>query len=220
MGKLLELLESDSHAPTRVRKPEQALKDHLADSLVALELDGVSDARGIADVGAGAGFPGLPLALALPEAEVVLVDSNARKTAFIERAIQACEIGNALAVHARAEAWPAGVGRFDLVTVRAVASLDVLAEYASPLLRVGGMLAAWRGQRDPDAEAAGRRAADILGLEVGDVVPVVPYPGARHRHIHLMRKVGETPDRYPRRPGMASKRPLGSAHVSSDRAQR
>lgn len=217
---LLALLAADPLAPTGIRRPEDALNDHLADSLVALELEVVRDAHSLADLGAGAGFPGLPLALALPETQVVLIDSNARKIAFIERAIAACGIDNARAVHVRAEAWPEGEARFELVTARAVAALDVLAEYAAPLLQAGGSLAAWRGQRDPKAEAAGARAAVLLGLEPTEVVPVVPYPGARHRHIHVMKKVGQTPDRFPRRPGMATKRPLGSRALPSDRPQR
>ena len=138
----------------------------------------------------------------------------------MERAIAACELRNARSVHARVEAWPQGDGQFDLVTARALAALDVVAEYAAPLLRPGGTLAAWRGRRDTEAEAAGAAAAAILGLEVTAIMPVVPYPGAQHRHIHLMRKTGETPDRFPRRPGMARKRPLGSRALPSDRPQR
>jgi 16S rRNA (guanine527-N7)-methyltransferase len=208
---LLELLARDPQAPTTVREPHQAIKDHLADSLVALEMEVVRAAKDIVDLGSGAGFPGLPLALALPAAEVCLIDSGGRKASFVERAVDACAIGNAYSVHARVEDWPDGIGRFDLVTARALASLDVVAEYAAPLLRLGGTLAAWRGRRDPEVEAAAARAAPLLGLEVGEIRPVEPYPGAEHRHIHLMTKVGETPERFPRRPGMARKRPLGAS---------
>jgi 16S rRNA (guanine527-N7)-methyltransferase len=208
---LLTLLAQDPTAPTTVTDPVQAVDVHLADSLVALELEVVSAAREIADLGSGAGFPGLPLALALPAAEVVLLDSGVRKADFIARAITAAGIPNATAVHARAEMWPEGTGRFDLVSARALAPLDVVAEYAAPLLRMGGSLAVWRGRRDPQAEAAAARAAAVLGLEPGEVRPVEPYRGARHRHIHVMTKVTQTPERFPRRPGMARKRPLGAA---------
>jgi 16S rRNA (guanine527-N7)-methyltransferase len=214
LGRLLNLLEDDPRAPTTVRRPDQAIKDHLADSLVALELDVVRAARDIADLGSGAGFPGLPLALALPAAEVLLLDGGGGKAEFIERAIAAVGIPNAHAVHARAETWAEGSDRFDLVTARALASLDVVAEYAAPLLRVGGSLAVWRGRRDAEAEAAAARAAAVLGLEVGEIRPVEPYRGARHRHLHLMTKVSRTPERFPRRPGMARKRPLGASSPS------
>ena len=84
----------------------------------------------------------------------------------------------------------------------------MLAEYAAPLLREGGVLVAWKGRRDEAEEAAGATAAGRLGLEVEDVRHVVPYAGARDHHLHIMRKVGPTPDRFPRRAGQARKRPL------------
>ena len=208
---LLEALTRDPLAPTSVRDPTQALNDHLADSLVALELAEVRIASLIADLGAGAGLPGLPLAIALPSSEVNLVESNRRKCEFIARAASACDLSNATVVNCRAEQWPDGTARFDLVTARALAPLPVVAEYAAPLLCLGGTLVAWRGRRDPADEAAGRAAAHELGLEMGEIVRVEPYPGAVNRHLQPMVKVAETPTRFPRRPGMARKRPLGAA---------
>ncbi|MGI8864782.1 MAG: 16S rRNA (guanine(527)-N(7))-methyltransferase RsmG [Solirubrobacteraceae bacterium] len=208
---LLGLIVDDPMAPTTVRQPFRVINDHFADSLVALELDAVRRATVIADLGSGAGFPGLPLALALPSSEVLLLDASARKAAFLDRLVEACGIPNAHGVHVRAESWTEGIGRFDLVTARALAPLDVVAEYAAPLLRRGGSLAAWRGRRDAAAEQAGQAAAAVLGLAPAEIRPVMPYPGAQHRHIHLMTKVGRTPERFPRRPGMARKRPLGGS---------
>ena len=208
---LLQALTRDPLAPTSVRDPTQALNDHLADSLVALELAQVRAASLIADLGAGAGLPGLALAIALPSAEVDLVESNRRKCEFIARAAGACGVANAEVVNRRAEAWPEGIGRFDLVTARALAPLPVVAEYAAPLLQIGGSLVAWRGRRDAADEAAGRAAAGELGLEMGEIVRVEPYRGAVNRHLQPMIKVAETPARFPRRPGMARKRPLGAA---------
>ena len=207
---LLELVATAAHAPTTLRAPGSILDDHMADSLVALELSVVRSAREIADIGAGAGFPGLPLAIALPSSSVTLVDGNSRKVAFIETAIRACGIDNARAVHARAEGWPGGLRAFDLVTARALAPVGVVAEYAAPLLRVGGSLLAWRGRLEPADEAAAGRAVAELGLEVAAAVPVHPYPAATNRHLQLILKVRETPSRFPRRPGVARKRPLGA----------
>ncbi len=164
----------------------------------------------LADIGSGAGVPGLPLAIALPGARVALVESAARKAAFLERAVGVCGVANARVVHARAEAWPEGIAAFDVVTARAVAPLEVVVEYAAPLLVIGGTLVAWRGRRDPSGEAAAARAAAELGLEPAGVVPVKPYPSAERRHLYLMSKVTETPRGFPRRPGMALKRPLGT----------
>jgi 16S rRNA (guanine527-N7)-methyltransferase len=205
---LLGLIEHDPLAPTTVRRPEAAADEHLADSLVALELPEVADAREVADLGAGAGFPGLPLAIARPAARVALVESNRRKCEFLERAVRAAGVDNASVVNARAEAWPDGLGRFDLVTARALAAPAVVAEYAAPLLRVGGTLVIWRGRRDADAERDAAAAAAILGLEIRDLVPVRPFAGAEHRALYVMSKVSSTPAGFPRRPGVAQKRPL------------
>jgi 16S rRNA (guanine527-N7)-methyltransferase len=97
---------------------------------------------------------------------------------------------------------------YDAVTARAVAPLAVLAEYASPLLREGGVLVAWKGARDAAEEAAASKAADRLGMQVREVVRVEPFAGARDRRLHVLGKVGPTPAGLPRRPGMARKRPL------------
>lgn len=206
---LVELVAGDRHAPTGVRDARAVVDVHVADSLVALELPEVRSAQTIADIGSGAGFPGLPLALARPDARVALVEANGRRGAFLRRAVAATGAAGAFVVDARAEEWPEGRATNELVVARAVAPLAVVAEYAAPLLAVGGALVAWRGRRDADAERAAERAAAELGLELGAVLRVVPYPGAEHRFLHVMRKAKPTPDRFPRRPGMASKRPLG-----------
>lgn len=218
LEQLAQALAADPEAPTTVRAPRRIAEDHLADSLVVLEVVDVPDGAEIADLGSGAGLPGLPLAIARPAAHVWLVESSGRKCRFLERLITATGVENATVVCARAEAWIDGQERCDIVLARAVARLDIVAEYAAPLLRVGGTLLAWRGRRDPADEAAAARAAEILGLDVGDPVWVEPYPGAVHRHLQAVRKLTPTPARFPRRPGMARKRPLGGG--PSDRSRR
>jgi 16S rRNA (guanine527-N7)-methyltransferase len=225
LRRLVDLLARDPLAPTSIRDPRRIVEDHVADSLVALELDVVHNAGRLADLGSGAGLPGLPLAIALPHVDFSLVESVRRKCEFIDRAISSCGVANARSVHARAEGWPEGLAGFDLVTARALAPLPVLAEYAAPLLRVGGTAVFWRGRRDPEDEEAGAVAAAQLGLHVTEIARVWPYPAATHRHLHLMSKVMQTPPRFPRRPGMAAKRPLGphasaSGRAGSDRARR
>lgn len=205
---ILDLLASDDTAPTTVRDPERAVDVHVADSLSGLVLEEVQSARALADLGAGAGFPGLALAAALPEAHVFLVESVGRKCAFMERAIEAAGLSNAAVVCRRAEEWQA---TNDVVTARALAPLAVIAEYAAPLLRVGGALVAWKGARDAGEEADARAAADLLGLEARGVRRVGPFPGAQQRHLHLYSKVRSTPSHFPRRPGMARKRPLAGS---------
>ncbi len=208
---LAELLAVDPLAPTAVRDALRVVDDHLADSLVALELDVVATATVIADIGSGAGIPGLPLAIALPDAQVNLLESNRRKAQFIARATRECGIDNARVVVGRVESWRDGFGSCDLVTARALAPLNVVAEYAAPLLRLGGALVAWRGGHDPKAEAATARAAALLGLELLPPARAVPYPEASSRYLHVICKVAPTPPRFPRRVGVAAKRPLGAS---------
>jgi 16S rRNA (guanine527-N7)-methyltransferase len=206
---LLEILAGDSHAPTSIRSPEQAVAVHLADSLVALELEQVRGARVLADLGAGAGFPGLALAVALEDSEVRLVESQKRKCAFITDTAVAAGIENARIVRARAEDWPDGVGMHDLIVARALAPQPVVLEYAAPLLQVGGAVVDWRGKRDAREEQVSSTAALALGLAPVTVRHVFPFPQAREHHLHVFEKTEETPERFPRRAGVARKRPLG-----------
>jgi 16S rRNA (guanine527-N7)-methyltransferase len=210
LWRLLALLERDEHAPTAVRSLHRAVDVHVADSLAGLELEEVRGARTVADVGSGAGFPGLALAIALPSSEVHLVESQARRCLFLEVAVTQAAVANAAVVCARAEQWREGVGRHDLVVARALAPLPVVLEYAAPLLAPGGWLVDWRGARAPAQEREAALAASELGLRPVRVQRVEPFPQVRHRNLHLYLKVGPTPTRYPRRAGTALRRPLGA----------
>jgi 16S rRNA (guanine527-N7)-methyltransferase len=209
---LLELWAHDELASTTVTAPEDAVDQHLADAWVALELDAVRGARRAADLGTGAGIPALPLVIALPELQMALVESVSRRTTFQRRAIEACSIGDRCdVVVARAEGWPAGIGAHDLITSRALATLDVVLEYSAPLLELGGVAVAWKGAMSASERDGGLRAADALGLVLEDEITVEPFDGARDRRLIVARKVTETPQRFPRREGMAKKKPLGAA---------
>lgn len=207
---LLDLWEQDELASTRVTDPVDAVDQHLADSWVALELDAVRNATRAADLGTGAGIPALPLAIALPQLRMSLVESVSRRTTFLGTAIAACDLSDRCEiVTARAEGWPAGIGVHDLITSRALATLDVVLEYSAPLLELGGVAVAWKGALSDEERAGGQRAAELLGLEIEAELPVVPFDGARDRRLIVARKVADTPDRFPRREGMAKKKPLG-----------
>jgi 16S rRNA (guanine527-N7)-methyltransferase len=208
MTAILETLAADERAPTTVRDPGEAVDIHLADSLVALEIDGIRSARRVADIGTGAGFPGLALAVALPTSEVRLVESQAKKCQFVRRVIAAAAVDNARVVESRAEEWSEGLGAHDAVLARALAPSQVVLEYAAPLLERRGILVDWRGRRDAAQEKAALEAAAQLGLERVEVRSVKPFPAARDRHLHVYVKVEDTPTRFPRRGGMARKRPL------------
>jgi 16S rRNA (guanine527-N7)-methyltransferase len=209
LERILVALEREPDPHTSV-DPLEAVDVHVADSLAGLEVGGLREARTIADLGAGAGFPGLVLAAVLAHARADLIEAARRKTAVIERLIEAGGLSRARAITARAEDWARERPEaYDAVTARAVAPLAVLAEYAAPLLAPGGVLVAWKGRRDADEEAGGAAAAAELGLRPVQILPVTPYRGSKNRHLHVYSKVSATPDRFPRRAGVASKRPLG-----------
>jgi 16S rRNA (guanine527-N7)-methyltransferase len=206
---LLASLEQDERAPSTVRDPDRAVDVHVADSLAALDVAAVRAAETIADLGSGAGFPGLVLAAALPACSVSLVESHLRRGAYIATAAARAGLSNARVVTARAEEWSAGAATQDVVVARALGPQPLVLEYAAPLLRVGGSLVDWRGRRDPDEEARARIAAGELGLEPAEIMRVSPFAGVRDRHLHVFAKAAPTPARFPRRPGAAAKRPLG-----------
>ena len=215
IARILKALHAEPDPHTSVSEPEAALEVHVADALSGLEVEELRTARRIADIGAGAGFPGLALAVALPQAQVDLVESAGRKTALMDRLIQAGDVSNARSITTRAEelggvpgALGGGRDAYDVVTARAVGPLAVLVEYAAPLLREGGVLVAWKGARDAHEEAGGAAAARRVGMAVKDVLPVQPFQTSQNRHLHVFRKISPTPPGFPRRPGMARKRPL------------
>ncbi|HEX3324691.1 MAG TPA: 16S rRNA (guanine(527)-N(7))-methyltransferase RsmG [Solirubrobacterales bacterium] len=211
LEKILALLAIERASVSSVTDPGRAWKVHVADSLTGLEISDLRDAQTIADIGSGAGFPGLVLAVALPEARVDLIESVTRKCEFIERAIEAAGIANANVINTRSEDLAAGEGReaYAAVTARAVGRLSTLAELASPLLEDGGALVAWKGKRDPGEEAQLANAAEALAMRPEEIRHVGPFAGSEHRHLHILRKCGPTPPKLPRRPGMAKKRPYG-----------
>jgi 16S rRNA (guanine527-N7)-methyltransferase len=213
LEKVLELLAADRASLSSVTD-RRAWHVHVEDSLTGLEVRELQEAGRIADIGSGAGFPGLALAVALPQARVDLVESVSRKCDFMRRAAAAARIANATVLDARSEDLAGEAGHrdaYDAVTARAVGRLSTLAELASPLLRDGGVLVAWKGKRDQEEEDELERAAEALVMRPEEILDVGDRAGSRHRHLHVLRKSGPTPADLPRRPGMAKKRPKGRA---------
>lgn len=210
LGKVLELLGEERASVSSV-VDDRAWKVHVADSLTGLEVPELKDAARIADVGAGAGFPGLALAAALPNAQVDLIESIGRKCAFMTRAIVDSGIANATVLNTRSEDCASGDGReaYDVVTARAVGRLSTLAELASPLLKPNGVLIAWKGKRDEEEELQLNHAAAELAMAPESILDVGDRAGSQHRHLHVIRKSGPTPASLPRRAGIAKKRPKG-----------
>jgi len=152
------------------------------------------------------------LAVALPGAQVDLIESVGRKCEFIQRAVDAAGISNARVLNLRSEELardPGARESYQAVTARAVGRLSTLAELASPLLEENGVLVAWKGKRDENEEGQLANATGALAMKPEKILPVGPYAGSQHRHLHVLRKVAPTPQKLPRRPGMAKKRPFG-----------
>ena len=203
-------LASSHVSLSSVREGKRAWEIHVLDSLSGLQIPELSGAGRIADLGAGAGFPGVVLAVMSPVSRVDLIESVKRKCDFMRDALKVAGIENAHPVWERSETWAKGDGRevYGAVTARAVAPLAALAELASPLLREDGLLVAWKGARDTEEERQAAAIVEQTAMEPVEVVPVQPFAGSRDRHLHVLRKCGPTPASLPRRPGMARKRPL------------
>jgi 16S rRNA (guanine527-N7)-methyltransferase len=212
------LLEWNERAGlTTVTDPAEVERRHFAESLALLAalrsrevLPPGTRAR-LADLGPGGGFPGVPMAIAEPALELVLIESHGRRAEFLRHLVQALGLDAASVVHARAEAAgrdPALRASFHLVVARALAPMAVLVEYALPLLREHGVLAAAKGSRALEElqEAAG--AIELLGGVALDPVPLPLPEDAPAQSLVLVRRERPLDDRYPRRAGIPAKRPL------------
>ena len=205
---LLDRIGIEPQNLTTIEGLDEGIDRHLLDSLVGLTLPEIAAAERLVDIGSGAGFPGIALAIARPDLAVTLVESERRKADWLARASAA--VPNLRVVADRSEHF-AGTERerYPLATMRALGPLPVCLELAAPLVVVGGTVVVWRGDDDdPALERAGEEAAAALGLEPSPPVAVAPFPGARRR-LHPFRKTAPTSRRYPRRAGRAAKRPLG-----------
>lgn len=212
------LLEwNDRAGLTAILDPATIEQRHFGESLallVALRDAGfvpLGASLKIADIGTGAGFPGLPMRLAAPELQLTLVESNGKRCQFLSAACEELEVIDVRVVQARVEEAgrdPALRGQFDLVVARALAALPTLVEYALPLLREGGILAAPKGSRGSDE--MNEAAASIAALGgVSDVPLLLPLPeGVPPQQVLVVRRVHPLDDRFPRRPGIPLKRPL------------
>lgn len=188
---------------------DSELDMHIQDSLAITNYLDINRQK-IIDIGSGAGFPGLILAMHYPEAGFTLVESDKKKSAFLSRVVQEIGLKNTIVINRRVE----DVGQdsnfregFDICTARAVAPLQVLLEYGIPLLKTGGRLALWKGINYLTEIEAARQALSVLQSEVEEVFQY-NLMGERDRAMVLIRKHQNTPARYPRRVGIPAKRPL------------
>ena len=212
-----ELLDWNTHINlTAITDPGEILMKHFLDSLTLLIAYDRPGAR-LLDIGAGAGFPGLPLKIARPHWQVVLLEATGKKVNFLRNVIEALRLEGVVAVQGRAEELAhneAFRATFDVVTARAVASLPVLLEYAAPFCRVGGQIILPKKGELSEELAQGKRAAAQLGVEFKADVAVT-LPGLEDgRRLLVWEQVRMCPARYPRSGAAMTKRPLGETSVN------
>lgn len=193
---------------TRIVDPQEIILKHFVDSLsISQYLEGLK----IADIGTGAGFPGIPLKIVQPDLKLYLVDSLKKRLDFLREVVIRLGLNEVEVVHNRAEEM--GRNRqyrtgFDIVTSRAVARLSVLLEYAVPLLKVKGIFIAMKGSQVEDEIAEAKAALFKLGAKVVKIEKFSLGAEAEHRSIVIIQKISVTQDEYPRKPGTTSKYPL------------
>jgi 16S rRNA (guanine527-N7)-methyltransferase len=215
-----DLLHEAKTNVTAIREPESIERFHFLDSLALLGIEEAVSATSLVDLGAGAGLPALVLAVALPDTMVTAVESVHKKCHFMEKVAAELGLTNVNVVCARAEDFGHSSAResFEVATARALASLAVVLEYALPLVRVGGLVVAMKGAMSDQERTAGENAAGILGGRVAGRERVRPFAEAENRWLYLVDKVDHTPDRFPRKPGVPAKRPLGGVGSEGENA--
>ena len=196
---------------TAIQDPTQVQAKHFLDSLSCLPVMREAMVEKIIDVGSGAGFPGLPLKIVLPQIHLTLVESVGKKVSFLKHMIGVLGLQNIEVVNERVEVLgqqPQHRQKYDWAIARAVAVMPVLAEYLLPLVRMGGRMLAMKGQNAPAEAQTADRAFRILGGHLRRLVPVTLPGVTEERYLVVVDKVAATPESYPRRVGIPAKKPL------------
>ncbi|MHB1450729.1 MAG: 16S rRNA (guanine(527)-N(7))-methyltransferase RsmG [Coriobacteriia bacterium] len=190
---------------TRITDPDEFVRLHIVDSLMPLQFADLANGE-LIDVGTGAGFPGIPLAIM--GGSVTLCEARKKKAELLRG--WADDLGiNARVLPLRAEEVAAQRHKYDWVVMRAVSSLASLVELAAPLLNRGGRMVAMKGVRGPEEELRAARVSRIVGLELESVVEYELPGGAEQRALYTYLRSGSPQIALPRRPGLAQTQPLG-----------
>ena len=192
---------------TAITEPNEVILKHFIDSLTIANL--IEKDQKIIDVGTGAGFPGIPLSI-VKEENITLLDSLNKRITFLEEVINKLELKNIKAIHARVEEFAKNKKEresYDIATSRAVAPLNVLLEYLLPLVKIGGKCICMKGSNIEEIEKA-KNALKILGGEIEKIEKITLPESDIERNIIIVKKIKETPSKYPRKPGTPSKEPI------------
>lgn len=196
---------------TSIENPEDIVLKHFIDSLTCLKAVSLSEGLKVLDLGTGAGFPGIPLAIYQPQIDLTLVDSMRKRAEFLKHLKCVLGLPEIKILCGRAEEY----GRdktereqYELILSRAVSNLSVLAELALPFLRIGGRFLAMKGKEVREEIETARETIVLLGGGLKEVTEIILPMIDQKRHLVLINKEKETPDRYPRRPGIPQKRPI------------
>jgi 16S rRNA (guanine527-N7)-methyltransferase len=197
---------------TGIIEPDEILVKHFLDSLSIFQvLPKPSSNLSLIDVGSGAGFPGLPLKIVMPDLRLTLLEATRKKTAFLQHIVQVLDLTGVTVLTGRAEEAghrPDQRESYDVAVARAVAPLLVLVEYSLPLVKIGGRVTVQKGQHPADEIKAAANALGILGGKVGQILPVAVPGLAAERHLVVIQKNKATPPQYPRRSGLPAKKPI------------
>lgn len=209
-----ELVAANEHVNlTRITAEDEVYLKHFYDSITPLLVfpEAFKPGAKVCDVGAGAGFPSLPLKLLRPDLQLTIIDSLGKRLTFLQGLIKQLGLTGVELVHSRAEdAGKAGQYReqFDLVTARAVARMSVLSEYCLPLVKVGGQFLALKGPKASEELKAAQGAIKKLGGQISQEVEFKLAASAEERSLILVDKLVATPQKYPRQAGTPAKKPL------------
>lgn len=196
---------------TAITEKEEVYLKHFYDSVTAGFYFDFNQNITVCDVGAGAGFPAIPLKIAFPEIKLTVVDSLNKRIGFLQHVVDELGLKEVSLYHDRAETFahrPEFRQTFDLVTARAVARLSVLSELCLPLVKIGGHFLGMKGANLPEEVRDGEKAVKLLGGKVKDIHSFVLPIEESERNIIVIDKVKETPKKFPRKPGTPNKSPI------------
>lgn len=196
---------------TSITDPDEVVIKHFFDSLTCLKVIKIPPGAKVVDVGTGAGFPGLPIKIVRPDIELVLIDSLAKRVAFLNNAVEYMGLGNVKVIHIRAEDYgrsKQGREKHDLAISRAVSRVSVLSELCLPLLRTGGIMLAMKGPAVLEEMAEATKAIEILGGGEVKLIEMKLPLSNDGRYIIVIKKIARTPEQYPRRAGLPAQKPI------------